>query len=210
MKSYITLKEPCEFDFVEKKSKFKGALYPVSSSDQANEKLCEIKKKYWDATHNCSAVIIGENKEFMRFSDDGEPQGTAGVPMLEVLKNSGLTNILAIATRYFGGILLGAGGLVRAYTKCVSGALAVARKIELCVCAVYELILPYSSYGKIENLIIANSWIKGDVIFEENVKITINVLLEQEKKFKDEITEAFLGSIVPQKKGEMYVERPVK
>ena len=109
-------------EIVEKKSRFIASLRPVKTEEEALLFLEETRKKYWDARHNCYAWIIGEHGEQKRCSDDGEPQGTAGVPMLEALKHSGLTNILAIVTRYFGGTLLGAGGLVRAYTQGVSEA----------------------------------------------------------------------------------------
>ena len=126
MEKYKTIEREISYEFTEKKSRFIGWIAPVASQEEFSELLERKKKQYWDATHNCSAVIIGAKKEFMRFSDDGEPQGTAGLPMLEALKQSGLTDLLAVATRYFGGTLLGAGGLVRAYSKSVAGALKAA------------------------------------------------------------------------------------
>ena len=207
MQSYITIDKECEYEFVEKKSKFKGMLFPVETYEQAQEKLTEIKKTYWDATHNCSAMIIGTDKSFMRYSDDGEPQGTAGVPMLEVLKQSGITNVLAVATRYFGGILLGAGGLVRAYTKSVSGAVANSQKIEMVPCARYETAVSYSAYGRMENLLANGGYIKEDALFAEDIKVITGVPFELEEKFKKDVTEAFLGAATPKKLDEVYVKK---
>ena len=110
------------------KSEFITHLYRVNSVDEVNEILAKVRKKYYDATHNCYAYIIGDNAEIQKASDDGEPQKTAGMPMIDVLKKNNLTNILAITTRYFGGILLGAGGLVRAYSSSVSECL---KNVEL-------------------------------------------------------------------------------
>ena len=139
MREYITIREPAETEIVIKKSRFIGRLLRAETPEEGIAALEAVKKRHWDATHNCSAMIIGENREFMRCSDDGEPQGTAGVPMLEALKMSGLTNVLAVVTRYFGGTLLGAGGLVRAYSASVAETLKAAEKIRRAPYAVYAM-----------------------------------------------------------------------
>ena len=150
LREYRTIAEPCTIEQVIKKSKFYGRLYPAESMEQAQEILDGLKKQFWDASHNCSAMIFGQMREFSRCSDDGEPQGTAGMPMLETLRGSGLTNILAVVTRYFGGTLLGTGGLVRAYGSSVSLALQAARKICYKPRVVFSLELPFRLWGKAE------------------------------------------------------------
>ena len=138
-----------EAEIVEKKSRFIATVRPVKTEDEARAFIEEMKKKYWNATHNVFAYQIGERNELQRFSDDGEPQGTAGRPMLDVILGQEVTNILVIVTRYFGGTLLGTGGLVRAYTQAVKEGLS-ACKIGV-MCEGYEMSLKtdYNGVGKV-------------------------------------------------------------
>ena len=205
MKAYLTIEKEAGCETVVKKSRFIGAAIPVETPDEAAIRLSQIKKKYWDASHNCSAMIVGEDGAVMRFSDDGEPQGTAGIPMLEVLKQSGLTCVLAVVTRYFGGVLLGAGGLARAYAGSVSGALAEAQKIERVPCFIYGITLPYASYGKLELIAAAGGYIKGSAVFGADVRAELLVPQDGEERFMAEMSEAFLGSVVPRKQGQTYM-----
>ncbi len=148
LKEYKTVKMRAKDMFVEKKSEFIGYISPVANEDEAIEFINEIKKKHADATHNCHAYIL-QGTEIARFSDDGEPSGTAGMPMLEVIKREGLTGVCIVVTRYFGGILLGAGGLVRAYAK---GAKIAIDAAEICSFVPFtEFILncDYSDYERI-------------------------------------------------------------
>ena len=149
-RAYPTIEQPCEFLQVIKKSKFYGRLFPAQTPEEAQAVLDACKKQYWDASHNCSAYVIGRMGELSRCSDDGEPQGTAGVPMLEALKKSGLTNVLAVVTRYFGGTLLGAGGLVRAYTSSVSEAVKAAQKICFQPMDRFRIVFPLPLWGRAE------------------------------------------------------------
>lgn len=142
------IKEFHEAEIIIEKSRFIAHAYQVNSIEEASVIINENKKKYWDATHNCLAFIIGKNQEYMRSSDDGEPNGTAGVPILEAIKKGGITNTLVIVTRYFGGIKLGAGGLVRAYSKATSTCLSQASYIEKKELAHYMLALSYSEANK--------------------------------------------------------------
>lgn len=148
--AYTTIEQPCEILQVIKKSKFYGRLFPAQTPEEAQAVLDACKKRYWDASHNCSAYVIGRMGELSRCSDDGEPQGTAGVPMLEALKKSGLTNVLAVVTRYFGGTLLGAGGLVRAYTSSVSEAVKAAQKICFQPMDRFRIVFPFPLWGRAE------------------------------------------------------------
>ena len=129
------------------KSKFITTLYPVETVEEINLILSTVRKKYYDATHNCYAYII-DNGNIQKCSDDGEPSKTAGFPMLDALKKNNLTNVLAITTRYFGGIKLGAGGLIRAYSSSVSEALKGATFYTSKLLSIYEIIIPYSDYSK--------------------------------------------------------------
>lgn len=159
-------------EYEEKKSKFIAHLMPVNSESEAVEYINQIKKKYYDARHNCTAMIIGENNELIRSSDDGEPQGTAGKPMLEVLTGAGLTNVVAVVTRYFGGVLLGTGGLVRAYQAAVKDALNNTRILTMSPCVNLAVNIPYSDVNSVqyyfgtENIMITSSTYLADVTFE--------------------------------------------
>lgn len=169
------------------KSKFITYLKRVDSIDEADEYLNLIKKKHYDATHNCLALIIGDTA---RSSDNGEPSGTAGVPMLEVLKKNDITNTIAIVTRYFGGIKLGAGGLVRAYSSSVSEALKIAKFVTPMTLKKYEIIIDYSTYNQILNLLKDNI---VDSYFTHNV--TLQILISDEK-ILEKIKDISLGSAI--------------
>ena len=139
--------EPTTAEIVEKKSRFIANLFYVASVEEAEEKLNEIRKKYYDAKHNCFAYVLGVNAETAKSSDDGEPQGTAGHPMLDILKGNNLTNCIAIVTRYFGGTLLGTGGLVRAYSDSLKAAIANAKTSELLNAYKVSFEINYDDYG---------------------------------------------------------------
>ncbi|MEF2734386.1 MAG: YigZ family protein, partial [Blautia sp.] len=152
LEQYKTVYQGGTGEVVEKKSRFIATVRPVNSEEEALQFIEEMKKKYWDARHNCSAYVIGERREFMRCSDDGEPQGTAGKPMLEVLLGEDLYNTAVVVTRYFGGTLLGTGGLVRAYSKAVQEGLADSRIITKKHGILTEVGTDYNSVGKLQYL----------------------------------------------------------
>ena len=135
---YKTVKKGAYDEFVEKKSRFIGYVKPVTTEDEAIEFVNAVRKKHSDATHNCYAYIVRENN-IMRYSDDGEPAGTAGMPILDVLRKEDLTDVCVVVTRYFGGTLLGTGGLVRAYTKGAQVGLDAAERIEKLFCNIYSM-----------------------------------------------------------------------
>ena len=137
----------------EKKSRFIATVAPVGSEEEAAAFIESIKKKYYDARHNCPAFVIGKNKELTRCSDDGEPSGTAGKPILEVLLSSGLTNVAVVVTRYFGGTLLGTGGLVRAYTQATQEGIAVCKTATMRYGATISVTTDYTDLGKIQHLL---------------------------------------------------------
>ncbi len=154
---YRTVYEGGEDEIEEKKSRFIAHVRPVHSEEEASAFIAEMKKKYWDARHNCSAFIIGKNSEVMRSSDDGEPSGTAGKPILEVLLGEGLTDTAVVVTRYFGGTLLGTGGLIRAYTQATQAGLAASTVIEKRTGIRLAINIDYTLEGKIRYFLAENS-----------------------------------------------------
>ena len=148
MDEYLVPTQFGEDEFIEKKSRFIGRMWPVETEEEALEKIQAMKKQHYDATHNCWAYIIRDGA--VRFSDDGEPGGTAGMPMLQVLQREGLYNCVCVVTRYFGGILLGAGGLVRAYTKGAKIAVDAAGKSMKRVWTVLYVPCPYNFYERVK------------------------------------------------------------
>lgn len=180
---FKTISENASGEIVEKKSKFIANLFYVESAEEAEEKIKEVKKKYYDARHNCFAFsIFTENGSIDRFSDDGEPSGTAGLPMLNILKSQNLSNILVVVTRYFGGILLGTGGLVRAYSDATKVALESAKIVQkdyglICKYKIsYEDLEKIKYYFKQENIKII------DFAYAENVEITVEISNEKYQK----------------------------
>lgn len=202
----ITIKEKTETSFIEKKSKFIGLAVRVSTEAQALTLLEQRRKQHYEATHNCYAYLL-ENGA-MRYSDDGEPQGTAGIPMLEVLKRSGLSDVLVICTRYFGGTLLGAGGLVRAYTKITADTLKAAQKVELLNCSVYKCIFSYNVWAKAESVLRDSGYIFEDVTFADGVTAVICVTAGNEGAFAEHIKNLSLGKTVPEVSGQRLIEVP--
>ena len=196
-------------EIVEKKSRFIANLFYVASVEEAEGKLAEIKKKYYDAKHNCFAYVIGENANIVKSSDDGEPQGTAGHPMLDILKGNELTNCIAIVTRYFGGTLLGTGGLVRAYSDSLKAAIANAKFSEILNAYKVSFEINYDDYGKIENLVQnLNQLNKNNVYslaktFENVVKLEYLILTQVFDKFKSEIVNITRGKVTLDNRDEM-------
>ncbi len=160
------------------KSKFIGYLCEVHTEEEAIDKLNKRRKVYLSATHNCYAYIIGRNSGIMRYSDDGEPQGTAGVPILEVLRKNEVTDVLAVVTRYFGGILLGAGGLVRAYTKTCAEVLSLAQVYTPIVTKRYEMDFSYSAWPKAEHFLTVHQAVIERIDFTHRVDVTFVVPVE--------------------------------
>ena len=176
-KEYRTVKEFNSDEYIVKRSRFIGYAKPVTNIQEANDFISEIKSKHWDATHNVYAYIIRETG-VKRYSDDGEPQGTAGIPVLDVLEKSGVTDCAVVVTRYFGGIMLGAGGLVRAYSHSASIAVAAGGIVTRAMCARLKVTCDYYFYGKLSSLVPENGGIIEDTIFEDNVTLVFRLPLE--------------------------------
>ena len=183
-----------EGEIIEKKSRFIATVRPVNSEEEAVAFINEMKKKYWDAKHNCSAFVIGEHMEISRCSDDGEPAQTAGRPMLDVLLKEEIHNVAVVVTRYFGGTLLGTGGLVRAYQKAVQEGLASSVIIDKQPGRKLTIGTDYTGLGKIQYLIGKENLTTIDTIYTEQVEIIVMVPRELQKGFEKEIIEVTSGN----------------
>ena len=181
MDNYKTVLKEAEDSFVEKKSKFIGHCKPITTEEEALSFIKEKKSKYWDASHNVYAYILRENG-VMRYSDDGEPQGTAGVPVLEAMRKSGITDAVVVVTRYFGGTLLGAGGLVRAYSHSSAIAIAAAEPVMMTYCIEYKLRVDYSYFTKAQSLIPEKGGVVTGIEYDDCVNIQFYI---QPDKFDD-------------------------
>ena len=178
----------------EKKSRFIATIEPVSSEEEAAAFIASVKKKYWDARHNCSAYVIGDNGQKTRCSDDGEPSGTAGRPMLDVLTGSHITNACVVVTRYFGGTLLGTGGLVRAYSAAVKEGLEHCGVIKKINGFAVEVKCDYNDYGRIDRDAANKGYLIHDIDYGENV--SIKILTDETQKLIGYITDLTSGKAV--------------
>lgn len=193
MDNYMTVKNDASEEMIERKSRFIGHCRSVKTQEEALAFLEEIRSMHRQATHNVYAYVLRKDN-ISRYSDDGEPAGTAGVPVLEVIKKEGLTDIVVVVTRYFGGILLGAGGLVRAYGKSAGLAIESAQKTEMVYSCVYVVRCDYSTYGKVEYLINNNGYILRDTSFENDVCITVCVPEGESDRFVKNVSDISGGS----------------
>ena len=191
--NYRVLLSGGEGEIVEKKSRFISTIRKCETEEEAVAFIEEMKKKYWDARHNCSAFIIGSRGELTRCSDDGEPSGTAGRPMLEVLTGSGIRNIAVVVTRYFGGTLLGTGGLVRAYADATKAAIEAADVVTVSVCVDIILEVPYSLYEQLCRIAEAAGAKLAESDFAENVLLTFRMLDGTQPPFLEKLTELTRG-----------------
>jgi uncharacterized YigZ family protein len=191
-----------------RKSRFICSLFRVTSEEEARARIEETRKRYWDANHNCTAWIIGPGQRLQRSSDDGEPSGTAGIPMLEVLRRRELTDTLAIVTRYFGGIMLGAGGLIRAYGQAVSATIDAIGVVERKPLAVRTVTATYDDAGRIEHAIRASDFPLADVRYGQDVTFELVLEPDQSEPFTRWLAELTNGSVEPKDSGTRFVEVP--
>ena len=187
---YKTVYRGGEGEIVEKKSRFIATVRPVHSEEEVLAFIEEVKKKYWDARHNCSAFVIGTKAELTRCSDDGEPSGTAGRPMLEVLLGEGVRNVAVVVTRYFGGVLLGTGGLVRAYSSAVKEGIAASKIGTMRYGVRLKICTDYNGIGKIQYVLRQNGLEAEDTVYTDQVELTVLLAAECVPGLKKEITEA--------------------
>ncbi|MDR7240890.1 YigZ family protein [Neobacillus drentensis] len=190
---YHTVKKTGEHEIIIQKSRFIAHIKRTESEGEAQEFIQTLKKKYWDASHNCSAYLIGEHDQIQKANDDGEPSGTAGVPILEVLKKRKLKDTVVVVTRYFGGIKLGAGGLIRAYGKAASEGLDAVGIVERILMRVCHVKIDYSWLGKIENELRSSIYILKGIQYQENVEIEVFVEEEMQQVFTEWMIELTNG-----------------
>ena len=206
---FRTIKEDGKVQEEIKKSRFICHAKRVYSEEEARVFITAIKKKHYKATHNCSAFIIGERSEIKRTSDDGEPSGTAGVPMLGVLENHNLTNVCMVVTRYFGGIKLGAGGLIRAYAGSVALAVKEIGIIEIKEQAGIAIQMSYTQYQEYNNFLKEHTLMELDTNFTDQVDTMIYVDKEEKENIKAALVEFFNGKVTLTDQGLREVEVPV-
>ena len=204
LEQYNTIYEGGEGEITEKKSRFIATVRLVKSEEEALSFIEEMGKKYWNATHNCYAYIIGERRETVRCSDDGEPSGTAGKPMLDVLLGEELCNTAIVVTRYFGGTLLGTGGLVRAYSKAAQEGLACSRVITKYQGVLLEIGTDYNGVGKLQYLFGQRGIPIMESQYTEEVKLQILTKKSEENSIKKAVTEATSGRAVITALKELY------
>lgn len=210
LEQYRTIKDSGEALIVEKKSKFIATVYKVETPEEAEAYMVQLRKKYYDATHNCFAYQIGEKNEFQKASDDGEPQGTAGKPILDVLKGEEIKNTLICVTRYFGGTLLGTGGLVRAYGKAAKEGLLAAGIVEKRRIKLYHLQMPYTLVGKVQYLLGEKSYVIRDSIYLEDVTFVVEVLVSEGETFTKWIQEQTNAGVTITPEEDDFIEVPVE
>lgn len=204
VESYKTIYRGCSGEIVMKKSRFIANILPVETEEEAGEFIDEIKKKYWDARHNCTAYIIGTENPIMHCSDDGEPSKTAGRPMLDVLLNHGLTNLVVVVTRYFGGTLLGTGGLVKAYQSATIEGLNQANIITKTLGYKMEISTDYNFVGKIQYYIAGENIPTLSSEYTNIVKLTIIIPISLKDELEKKIAEITNGQAVLEKIDTMY------
>lgn len=206
--AYRTVKGYGEKEIVIEKSRFIAYVERAESEEEALAFIEAIKKKHWDATHNCSAYLIGEHDQYQKANDDGEPSGTAGVPMLEVLKKRELKDTVVVVTRYFGGIKLGAGGLIRAYTQATVAGLEAAGIVERSLHREIRVEIDYSLLGKVENSLRQNDeWIIDRIDYQERVSLYVLVPMDKVKPFEEMVVELTSSQCNLSLGEKRYVER---
>ena len=200
-----TIAGRCEARFIEKKSEFIGYLAPVSTEEEAVKFVAEIRAMHPKARHNCYAYILRENNT-ARHSDDGEPQGTAGAPIFEVLRKEGLTDVACVVTRYFGGILLGAGGLTRAYAKGAKDAVNAAEIKLMCEAVLVEISLDYALYGRIAAIFAELGARVFSEDFSEQVTVCVHVRAELSEQLRNRLVDACNGKVSVEEKAKSWVD----
>lgn len=208
--NYLTVKGYGESEIVISKSRFLTYIERVETEEDAISFIDRIKKIHHNATHNCSAYIIGEHDHIQKANDDGEPSGTAGVPMLEVLKKQGLKDTVVVVTRYFGGIKLGGGGLIRAYGKATTEGLLAAQVVERKLHHFMNIAIDYTWLGKVENEIRGSSYTLEEIRYLEGVEIIVSVPKEEEDKFRNWVTEMTNGQSTISFEDAQFIEFVVK
>ena len=207
MTEYIIPYQDAESEFTEKRSRFITHLYQVKTEAEARTRIEEMKKKYYDARHNCWCYLLREGG-VVRYSDDGEPQGTAGQPMLNVFQRENVTNVVCVVTRYFGGILLGAGGLTRAYAKSARDALVAAGVSEMGLWAMADIPCPYALFERVRGEVIALGGTVDSADYGADIRLTVSLPAENTAALRERLTELSAGGIALTVTAEAYRPGP--
>ena len=194
MTEYRVPFQDAESEFTEKRSRFLSHLFRVESEAEARRRIEEMKKKYYDARHNCWCYLI-EDGGIVRYSDDGEPQGTAGQPMLNVFQRENVTNVVCVVTRYFGGILLGAGGLTRAYSKSARDALAAAGAAEMGLWATADIPCPYALFERVRGEVTALGGTVDEAVYGADIRLRVSLPAQASETLRGRLTELSAGGI---------------
>lgn len=192
-------------EFEEKKSRFITNIKPVSTEDEAISFINEIKTKHWNATHNVYAYSINNETLVQRFSDDGEPSGTAGMPVLEVIRRMGVQNVVVVVTRYFGGTLLGASGLIRAYSHGASLGLEAAEVVTRKLCLNINIMIEYTLFGKLQNMLMTNNNIIKGIQYGQDVELTVLIEMGGEEALIKEVVENTNGRAIIESGEKEYI-----
>lgn len=209
IESYRTIRENGQSEIDIKKSRFICFLKRITDEEDAKQFIQQIKKEHWRANHNCSAYVLGTHNEIQRSSDDGEPSGTAGVPILEVLKKNQLINIVAVVTRYFGGTKLGAGGLIRAYSSAVSAGLAEVGLVEGIFHQSLILTIDYSLLGKLQNYLALQQMVINDIEYTDKITLTLMVPDSDKEQVEAALIDLLQGQVKMTHGAASYVERAI-
>ena len=207
LKEYRTILEPGTAEIIEKKSRFIGYIRHTETEEEANAFINEIRKKHFDARHNCFAYSVDGQQQTIRFSDDGEPGGTAGKPILEVITGKGLCDVCIVVTRYFGGTLLGTGGLVRAYTDAAKACIDATDMVTKCLVVPMRLTTNYTDFGKIQYLLGSHNISVLDSEYGENVAVRIEVLVDDVPMIVKQLTEVKAARLQIEQEDAVYSVR---
>lgn len=206
MNTYKTIKTSASAELIEKRSRFIGYAKPVATQDEAVAFISEIKTKHWDATHNVYAYVIRE-EGVSRYSDDNEPQGTAGIPTLDAIRKRGITDCVIVVTRYFGGTLLGAGGLVRAYSAAAKAAIDAAGEREMILCSACALKCSYGLYGRLPALIAKHGGSIDSSDFADDVRIAFHLPCDSLAAFNKALSEESSGQIQAEEREKKFFDK---
>lgn len=209
MADYKTVRTASSGELTEKRSRFIGYCKPVSTEEEATAFIASIRSRHWDARHNVYAYSLREGN-LRRYSDDGEPSGTAGMPVLDVLQKSGVTDVCVVVTRYFGGVLLGTGGLVRAYSQAARLGLEAAQVVLMERCACCTLRCSYTHYGKIASLLQEHGAGLDDTVYEADVLLRFHIKPEALHGLNKALADATAGEIAVETEKEAYFPKPEK
>lgn len=207
-KEYLTVLNEASAELEEKKSRFIATVKPVASEEEAQEFVDSLKTKYWNATHNVYAYYICGDQELQKFSDDGEPSGTAGMPVLEAIKKLGVQDVAVVVTRYFGGTLLGAAGLVRAYGKSATLGIEAAGIITRRLCIETRIVMDYSLLGKIQALMASKGYKIKDTVYAQDVEMVVYIPVDEFEEFSTLVIETTSAKAIIDPGEKTYITTP--